>query len=266
MGEGGVWMVTGGVISATGSGGSSRRMMSRSCKPSSSLPCSQTSRMTSAGRRWRTASIASVLSWARRAVWPSSSRMPAISVQMSRSSSTMRMSWAMTLQTVRDGLSGSLCGCRMWSSRRDFLRVTPEYQTDARTATLAVVQRKITAVIFHDLLDDRETETGALAASRHVGLGEALAPLLRQTLAVVLDDNAYNAVLVAQRDRDLAWRQPRASCGFPALDRLGRILENICQHLRDLAAVADQRHRMIRQGRDVADLRVAVALQEQRLL
>src|SRR5260370_34433180 len=110
---------------------------------------------------------------------------------------------------------------------------------NAPAPTPGVGKRKKTAVIFHDLLDDRETETGALAASRHVGLGEALAPLLRQALAVVLDDNAYNAVPVAPRERDLAWRQRRASCGFPALDRLGRILENICQHLRDLAAVAD---------------------------
>src|SRR5260370_37973740 len=172
--------------------------------------------------------------------------MPAISVQMSRSSSTMRMSWAMTLQTVRDGLSGSLCGCRMWSSRRDFLRVTPEYQTDARAATLAVVQRKITAVIFHDLLDDRETEAGALAAGRHVRLGEALAPLLRQAFAIVLDDKAHGGVAVAQGERDLSRWQRLAGANFPALDRLGRILEDDGQHLRDLPAGADQRPASIR--------------------
>ena len=33
---------------------------------------------------------------------------------------------------------GSLCGGRVTGRRRDFLRVAPEYQTDARTATLAV--------------------------------------------------------------------------------------------------------------------------------
>src|ERR1700681_32391 len=191
----------------TGIGGSSRWITSRSCRPSSSLPCSQTSRITSAGRRWRTASMASVLLWARRAVLPSSSRMPAISVQMSRSSSTIRISWPMALQTVRNVICGSLCGCRMWSSRRDFLRVTPEYQTDARTATLAVVQSEIAAMIFHDLLDDRETEAGAFAARRHVRLGEALAPLFRQAFAVVLDDNAHGGILVAQRKRDLPRRQ-----------------------------------------------------------
>src|ERR1700722_13203715 len=192
--------------------------------------------------------------------------MPAISKQMSRSSSTMRMSWAMTLQTVRDGLSGSLCGCRMWSSRRDFLRVTSEYQTDARAATLAVVQHEITAVIFHDLLDDGEAEACALAAGRHIRLGEALAPLFRQTFAIFLDDNAHGGVVVAQGERDFPWRERVAGSRFPALDRLGRVLEDVGQHLRDLATVADQRHGMIRQGRDIADLRIAVALQEQRLL
>src|SRR5882672_2476535 len=259
-------MVPWPLIITTGTGGSSRRMMSRSCRPSSSLPCSQTSRITSAGRRWRTASTASVLLWARRAVLPSSSRMPAISVQMSRSSSTMRISWPMALQTVRDGLSGSLCGCRMWSSRRDFLRVTSEYQTDARAATLAVVEHEITAVIFHDLFDDREAKTGALAAGCHVRLGEALAPLFRQALAVVFDNDAHGGIVVAQGERDLPWRQRLPGSRFPALDRLGRVLEDVGQDLRDLAAVADQRHRMIRQGRDIADLRVAVALEKQRLL
>src|SRR5260370_31261327 len=142
--------------------------------------------------------------------------MPAISVQMSRSSSTMRMSWAMTLQTVRDGLSGSLCGCRMWSSRRDFLRVTPEYQTDARAATLAVVQRKITAVIFHDLLDDRETEAGALAAGRHVRLGCALPPLLPEAVAAVLDNNSPGGGVVAQGGRKLSPWQGLARANIPA--------------------------------------------------
>src|SRR4029450_2438075 len=186
--------------------GSSRRITSRICRPSSSAPCSQTSRITSAGRRWRTASMASVLLWARRAVWPSSSRMPAISVQMSRSSSTMRISWPMTLQTVRDVTCGSLCGRCVRTYRRDFLRVPPEYQTDTRPATLAAVQGEIAAMIFHDLLDDRETKPGTLAARGHIRLGEPFAAFLGQTLAVVVDDDAHRCVIVTQRQRDLARR------------------------------------------------------------
>src|SRR5918995_1851829 len=120
--------------------------------------------------------------------------MPAISVQMSRSSSTIRISWPMTLQTVRDLTGGSLCGRRVRTCRRDFLRVSPEYQTDACAATLAIIQGEIAAMIFHDLLDD------------------------------------------------------------------------IRENLRHLATVADQRHWTVRQRRDVADVGIALALQEQRLL
>src|SRR5258708_796985 len=206
MGDTAVSIVPWPLIITTGTGGSSRRITSSSCRPSSSLPCSQTSRVTSAGRRWRTASMASGLLWAPRAGWPSPSRWPAISVQMSRSSSTMRISWPMPLQPVRDVMCGSLCGRRVRSNRRDFLRVASEYQTDARTATLAVVQREIAAMILHDLLDDGETEAGALAARCHVRFGQALASLLGQALAVVLDDNADRGAVVAQRERDLARR------------------------------------------------------------
>src|SRR5215470_5867044 len=188
------------LIMTTGTGGSSRRITSRSCNPSSSLPCSQTSRITSAGRRCRTASIASLLLWARRAVCPSSSRIPAISVQMSRSSSTIRISWPMTLQAVRDVVCGSLCGCRVCGCRREFLRVAPEYQTDARTATLAVVQGQQPPMVFHDLLDDGEPQARALAARRHVGFGEAFATGLGQALAIVLDDNADNRPFVVQAE------------------------------------------------------------------
>src|SRR5215475_4836543 len=259
-------MVPWPLIMTTGTGGSSRWITSRSCRPSSSLPCSQTSRMTSAGRRWRTASTASELLWARRAVCPSSSRMPAISVQMSRSSSTIRISWPMTLQTVRNVGCGSLCGRRMRARRRDFLRVASEYQTDARAATLAVVERERPAVVFHDLLDDREPQTRAFAPRGHVGLGEPLAVLHRQALAIVLNENAHIGPVIAQAEHDLALRQRLACRRLPPFDGFGRVLQDVGQHLRNLAAVADQRDRVIGQDRDVSDIRVAVALQEQRLL
>src|ERR1043165_6041342 len=132
--------------------------------------------------------------------------MPAISVQMSRSSSTMRISWPMTLQTVRDLTGGSLCGRCVRTYRRDFLRVPPEYQTDTSPATLAVIQGEIAAMIFHDLLDDREAEARPLAARGHIGLREPLTAFLGQTLAVVVDDDAHRCVIVTQRQRDLARR------------------------------------------------------------
>src|SRR5262249_43060627 len=195
---------------------------SNSCSPSSSLPCSQTSRITSSGRRCRTASIASLLLWARRALFPSSSRIPAISMQMSRSSSTIRISWPMTLQTVRDVACGSLCGRRLCGCRRDFLRVAPEYQTDAGAATLAVVQCQQAPVVLHDLLDDGQAQSGTLAAGCHAGLGEPLATGLGQALAVVLDDDAHDRPFVVQAEGDLPGRQALAgSRWISSFDRLG---------------------------------------------
>ena len=131
--------------------------------------------------------------------------MPAISVQMSGSSSTMRMSGAM-----RPSLTGSRIIVRRSGTADAISSRLPEYQTDARAATLAVVQREIAAVIFHDLLDDRETQAGALAARRHVGLGQALAPLLRQAVAIVLDDDATRSSSLSRKsERDLArWQLP----------------------------------------------------------
>src|SRR5882762_6401735 len=112
--------------------------------------------------------------------------MPAINVQMSRSSSTIRISWPMALQTVRCALGESLGGCFFQSIRRDFPRIASEYQTDARAATFTVSERQLSTMIFHDLLHDREAKTGALAPRRDVRLGQPLAAFLRQPPAVVL--------------------------------------------------------------------------------
>src|SRR5579883_1287643 len=161
---------------------------------------------------------------------------------------------------------GSLRGSRLSRHRRDLLRVAPEYQTDASPATLAVIERQQSAMVLHDFFYDRETEAGALAARRHVGLGQALTALDRQTLAVVLDDDAHSGALVPQAQRNLARRQGSACLGLAPFDRLGAVLQDIGQHLAHLAAIADQRHRMIRQLDLIAQPGIAVALQEERLL
>src|SRR5690242_9178920 len=159
--------------------------------------------------------------------------MPAISVQISRSSSTIKISWPMALQTVR-GFHGLLCGCRMRRSRRDFPRVPSEYQTDARPATLAVVQEKLAAVVFHDLLDDGETEPCPFAASRHIGLGQAIASCLGEALAIVLDHDANGRPVIFERQRNLSRRQRLLATRLASLDRLGRVLQDVCEHLADL--------------------------------
>src|SRR5215813_11042432 len=95
-------------------------------------------------------------------------------------------------------------------ARADAISFASEYQTDARAATLAVVERERPAVVFHDLLDDREPQTRAFAARGHVGLGEPLAVLGWQALAIVLDENAHVGPVVAQAEHDLALRQALA--------------------------------------------------------
>ena len=65
---------------------------------------------------------------------------------------------------------------------------------------------------------------------------------------------------------DLALWQRRVRLLVPALDGLGRVLQDVGQHLRDLAAIAVQRHRMAGKVHRVADAGIAVALQEQGLL
>ena len=121
-------------------------------------------------------------------------------------------------------------------------------------------------MVFHDLLDDREAEPSSLAAGRHIGLGQPLAPFLRQSPAIVFNDDPQAPAVLLQGQRYLARGQRLAGLLIPALDRLGGILQDVGQYLRDLAAVAVQRHGMSRQVRDVANVGIAVALQEQGLL
>ena len=56
------------------------------------------------------------------------------------------------------------------------------------------------AVIFEDLGDDRETETGAFAPCRHIGLEQPLAVLDRESLAVV--DDVDHDLLIDDLERD----------------------------------------------------------------
>src|SRR5476651_2216228 len=106
----------------------------------------------------------------------------------------------------------------MGACRRDLLRVAPEYQTDARTATLAVLEQQRAAMVFHDLLDDREPQPGALAACRHIRLGQAVAAFPRQALAIVLDDDTDARALVLQIERNFSPRQRLVGACLAPLD------------------------------------------------
>src|SRR5579872_956384 len=102
--------------------------------------------------------------------------MPQISARMSVSSSTTRMSCAMgALPFDAFGFSGVGDACI----------AAHEQQRHTRPAAAAILEMQFAAMVFHDLLDDRQAETGATGARRDVWLGQAIALLVRQADAVV---------------------------------------------------------------------------------
>src|SRR5581483_11077832 len=101
-------------------------------------------------------------------------------MRMSASSSTIRMSCAMADRT-------QLRGGEDRTEARRGVRIGGEHQPDAGAALFPISQHQLAVVIFHDLFHDSETQAGALRASRDVGLGQALAALLRQPFTIVLD-------------------------------------------------------------------------------
>src|SRR5579871_6594230 len=122
--------------------------------------------------------------------------MPLIPILMSASSSTIRMSCAMNhrfrlLQprALRRSLAER---CR----RR-------EDQADPGPAARAVVEQQFACVVFHDLLHDGKTKPGTLVPCRDVRLRQALPPMLRQALAVILDAEPDPAGAAGEADADM---------------------------------------------------------------
>src|SRR5215469_15706653 len=116
---------------------------------------------------------------------------------MSVSSSTTRMSCAM------GALPFDAFGFFSFSFG-DACIATHEQQRHARAAAGAIVEAQLAAVVFHDLLDDRQTETRAAAARGDVPLGQPIALLVRQADAVVFDRNGDDAVRVGHADANMA--------------------------------------------------------------
>src|SRR3982751_4883780 len=110
--------------------------------------------------------------------------MPATSSRMSSSSSTMRISDAITdlfsfSFVFRPGFTTRWCGR---GGRQD--------DADHRAAPAMEVRRRImefqlAAMVLHDLLDDSETKPGTLLACGHIGLEQSLAILARQAFSIV---------------------------------------------------------------------------------
>src|SRR5215470_11896438 len=100
--------------------------------------------------------------------------MPLISIRMSASSSTMRISAAMRPRQCRLSQLGL---------RRLIRTRVPECHPHDRAAAGAIVQLQQRTVILDDLLHDGQPEAGAAGARRDIWLREPLAPLIGQATA-----------------------------------------------------------------------------------
>src|SRR5580700_4605775 len=97
--------------------------------------------------------------------------MPSISRRMSGSSSTIRMSYAIR-------------------------HLHGQHQRSNCAGTIGpVVQRQPSVVVFHDLLDDGETQSSALWLVRYIGFSQPRTIVLWQANAVIGHDDA-NVVVV----------------------------------------------------------------------
>src|SRR5882724_4393686 len=102
--------------------------------------------------------------------------MPPISMRMSASSSTMRISAAMGPRHWRLSRvgSGALVPARV-----------PERHAHDGTAAGTIVQLQQRAMILDDVLDDGEPEARTARARGHIRLSQPLAPLIGQSAAIV---------------------------------------------------------------------------------
>src|SRR5687767_1263733 len=106
--------------------------------------------------------------------------MPEISIRISASSSTIRMSCAIATLFLLSFFDG-------YGRRGDFNSGNNQADPGA-DALRAVLKLEFTAMVLHDLLDDGEPQAGALGSRGDVGLGQPVPFFLRQALAVVGDN------------------------------------------------------------------------------
>src|SRR5205814_8716523 len=129
---------------------------------------------------------------------PSSLRTPAISMRLSASSSTIRTSCAMADPAQLHGAQfHGLIRC-IETLRSANLR-GGKMETDAGALRLPILQDQLSVMIFHDLLDDGQTQACALCPRRDVRVGQLLAPMLRQPLPVIFDNHGSLAILLRNR-------------------------------------------------------------------
>src|SRR4029079_19053967 len=154
--------------------------------------------------------------------------MPEISSLMSASSSTMRISAAISFYPTRP----SLCGL--------FFQKRHEAQGDAGAMTAVEARRRVVKhdaplMLLHDAFDDRQTQSRSLRPRGHVGLGQAMPVFVRQADAVVGDADEGGTIFDARFDEDLAL--DRLILMLAGLYRLASILNQIGHRLGDKAPV-----------------------------
>ena len=98
-------------------------------------------------------------------------------------------------------------------------------------------------MVFHDLLDDRQPQPGALLTGRDVGLGQFGQQVGRVARAVIVDGQHRCArVGLLQRHADQA--VAHAAIDDRRLQRLGRVLDQVDQRLGDQLWVTDDLARL----------------------
>src|SRR5579871_5254104 len=176
--------------------------------PSSLLPCSQMSSTTSCGRRWRTAVSAPSLSAATLVSNPSSRRMPAMRSRISSSSSTIRISDAICNPCLL--IPGSFFLHTLlprWKCQYDLRsRLVLAMLAVAMLAVASILQDDLSAMVFHDLADDRQAEARALGPRRNVRLGQSVSMFVRQADTVVGDAEDHSVLAALQRNSDTTGR------------------------------------------------------------
>src|ERR1700746_1350160 len=131
-------------------------------------------------------------------------------MRMSASSSTIRTSCAMADRAQFHGLIGCIETLRSANLRGG------KMETDAGALRLPILQDQHSMMIFHDLLDDGQSQAGALCPRGNIRLGQLLAPMPRQPLPVVFDNHDGGLAIFLRN------RHPDASCGAPAILRPAR--------------------------------------------
>src|SRR5690606_2362103 len=205
---------------------------SSSARPSRREPCSHMSRKTSRGTRSAIDASALSASCAVRVSCPSSLRIPATSSRMSSSSSTIRISDAISdlLNSSFVSLVPACSGIRC-RGRQDQADHSP---LPVMKICRRVVQFEPTAMVLDNLLDDGEAKSRALVAGRHIGLQQPLPVFTREALSVVDDVYPICSVEAAGANVNDA---ANAILTLQAFHRLGRVLHHIAKSLRHQPAV-----------------------------